>query len=64
MNPCFHLNHIRERGVGKSYVGCLIDCRATPGVGGTPIMANTGRLHSKEGVEISLVELYERVGCV
>ena len=63
MNPCFHLNHIREREVGNSYVGCLIDCRATPGVGGTRIMANTGRLRSK-GVEISLVELYERVGCV
>ena len=27
------------------------------------IMANTGRLRPK-GVEISLVELYERVGCV
>lgn len=63
MNPCFHLNHIREREVGKSYVGCLINCRATPGVGGTPMMANTGRLRPK-GVEISLVELYERVGCV
>ena len=42
MNPCFHLNHIREREVGKSYVGCLIDCRATPGVGGTPYNGQYG----------------------
>lgn len=42
MNPCFHLNHIREREVGKSYVGCLINCRATPGVGGTPYNGQYG----------------------
>ena len=63
MNPCFHLNHIREREVGKSYVGCLINCRATPGVGGTPYNGQYGGLRPK-GVEISLVESYERVGCV
>ena len=42
MNPCFHLNHISEREVGKSYVGCLIDCRATPGGGGTPYNGQYG----------------------